>query len=106
MGGAAIDAVSLAEVCVGESNPETTADTIRRWGVDTLDIPVAAAQVSARAYREYRERRRERSGKDSPHMPLPDFFIGAHAQVMGWRLATADEGRIKTYFPSVLLITP
>jgi predicted nucleic acid-binding protein len=37
---------------------------------------------------------------------LPDFFIGAHAQIMGWPLATADEGRFRTYFPSVILRTP
>jgi hypothetical protein len=27
-----------------------------------------------------------------PVMPLPDFFIGAHAGIMGWELATADRG--------------
>ena len=54
----------------------------------------------------YRERRLSQSGKESPVMPLPDFFIGAHAQVMGWPLATADEGRIRTYFPSVVLKLP
>ncbi|HEV7517221.1 MAG TPA: hypothetical protein VGR07_13040 [Thermoanaerobaculia bacterium] len=36
----------------------------------------------------------------------PDFFIGAHAQVMGWPLVTADAGRFRTYFPSVPLLTP
>lgn len=30
----------------------------------------------------------------------------AHAQVMGWPIATADEGRFRTYFPSVFLQTP
>jgi predicted nucleic acid-binding protein len=39
-------------------------------------------------------------------MPLPDFFIGAHAEVMGWPPATADEGRFRTSFPSVTLETP
>lgn len=105
-GGAAINAACLAEVCVGAGDPETAADTIRGWGVSILDIPVAAAQVCGKAYREYRRRRREQAGKDSPVMPLPDFFIGAHAETMGWTLATADETRIRTYFPSVRLITP
>ena len=104
--GAVTNAVCLAEVCVGEDDPETAADRIRSWDVDVIDVPAAAAPVCARAYREYRKRRREQSGKDAPLVPLPDFFIGAHAQIMGWSLATADETRIRTYFPTVPLITP
>jgi predicted nucleic acid-binding protein len=50
--------------------------------------------------------RKADSGKDAPALTLPDFFIGAHAQIMGWSLATADESRFKTYFPSVPLRTP
>jgi len=104
--GAVINVVSLAEVCVGDEEPETAADRIREWGVEILDVPVAAADVCARAYRKYRERRQSQSGRISPAMPLPDFFIGAHAQIMDWHLATADAGRFKTYFPSVPLDTP
>ncbi len=104
--GAAVDAVSLAEVCVGDEEPETAADRIRSWGVEILDVPVAAADICAKAYRRYSDRRRLQSGKESPAVPLPDFFIGAHAQIMGWDLATVDEGRFKTYFSSVTLRTP
>ncbi len=104
--GAAVNAVCLAEICVGEDEPWTVPDRIRGWGVAVLDVPAAAADVCAAAYRRYRERRQRHSGKDSPRMPLPDFFIGAHAQVMGWPLATADTGRIRTYFPSVRLVVP
>ena len=104
--GAVINAVCLAEICVGDENPETAADRIRGWGIDILDVPAAAAEVCAVAYRQFIERRRQQAGKDSPRIPLPDFFIGAHAQVMGWTLATADVSRIRTYFPSVKLVTP
>jgi predicted nucleic acid-binding protein len=104
--GAAINAVSLAEIYVGEPNPESAADLIRSWGVQILDAPAAAASVCASAYVTYRERRAEQSGKGSPRMPLPDFFIGAHAQVMEWAVATADPARFNTYFPSVTLETP
>jgi hypothetical protein len=104
--GASVNAVSLAEVCVGDAEPRTVADRVRRWGVSVLDVPVAASEVCARAYQAYRLRRKTGSGKDAPAMPLPDFFIGAHAQVMGWTLATADEGRFKTYFPNVTLRLP
>ena len=104
--GAAIDAVCLAEICVGEDDPATVADRIRGWGVEVIDVPAAAADVCAAAYRKYRERRRQQSSKESSRTPLPDFFIGAHAQVMGWTLATADAARIRTYFPSVRLAVP
>ena len=70
-------------------------------------VPIEiVAEPCAKAYLKYRERRRAESGRDAPSLPLPDFFIGAHAQVMGWPLATADEGRFRTYFPSVTLRTP
>ena len=104
--GAVINAVCLAEICVGERDPATTADRIRGWGIDVLDVPVAAADICAAAYRRYRERRLQQSGKASPRTPLPDFFIGAHAQIMGWTLATADTTRFTAYFPSVRLMTP
>ncbi len=104
--GAAINAVCLAEICVGEPQPATAADRIRSWGVEILDVPAAAAAACAAAYLRYRRRRQRQSDKDAPRAPLPDFFIGAHAQIMGWRLATADPSRIRTYFPAVRLVTP
>ena len=104
--GAAVNAVCLAEIYVGEEEPGTVVDRIRGWGVEVLDVPAAAAEVCAAAYWSYRKRRRQQSGKDAPRTPLPDFFVGAHAQIMGWDLATADTGRIRTYFPDVRLVAP
>lgn len=104
--GAAINVVSLAELCVGERHPSTAAERVRSWGVEILDLPVAAAEVCAAAYATYRERRRAESGGDSPRVPLPDFFIGAHAVVLGCWLATADTRRFTTAFPAVVLVSP
>jgi hypothetical protein len=104
--GAAINAMTLAELCVGDAEPSTVADRVRGWGIEALDIPSAAAEISARAFVSYRNRRKRSTERDVPLIPLPDFFIGAHAQVMGWTLATADQDRYKTYFPKVRLSTP
>ena len=104
--GAAVNAVCQAKICVGEEEPRTLADRIRGWGVEILDVPAAAAEVCSAAYRSYRERRRLQSGKDAPRTPLPDFFVGAHAQIMDWSLAAADTARIRIYFPTVRLVSP
>ncbi len=104
--GAGVNVVSVAEICVGEDDPESVTDRIRGWGVQVLDIPSAVAPVCARAFRLYRRRRTAQSGQTLPAMPLPDFFIGAHAQVLKCDLATADAERFRTYFPSVNLLTP
>lgn len=104
--GCAVDSVSLAEICVGDSDPSSVADRIGRWGVEVVDTPAAAAVACAAAFRTYRARRRDQSGSEAPSTPLPDFFIGAHALVRGWDLATADPQRFRTYYPEVRLITP
>ncbi|MBI4555977.1 MAG: PIN domain-containing protein [Candidatus Hydrogenedentes bacterium] len=104
--GAALNAVSLAELCVGDADPPAVADRVRRWGIGILDVPTAAAEACAEAYRQFRERRWRDSGRTAPSTPLPDFFIGAHAMIMGWELATTDQGRFTTYFPSVTLKIP
>lgn len=54
------------------------------------------------AYQRYLKRR---SGASS-RIPLPDFFIGAHAQHVGATILTRDTRRFRTYFPDVSLITP
>ena len=104
--GAATNAVSIAEVCVGDQQPELASGRVQSWGVQIIDLPVGAAVGCAAAYRRYRERRRQQTGTIAPLVPLPDFFIGAHAQLAACPLATADPDRIRTYFPDVVLITP
>ena len=100
--GAALDAVSLAELQVGAVDPGSVAITLKSWGIVLVDVPQIASESAARAYREYRDQ----SGKETPAMALPYFFIGAHAEVLGWSLATVDKGRFTTYFPDVDLIMP
>lgn len=103
---AIINPVVLAELCVGDSEPDAVMDRVRSWGVMTADLPAAAATLCAEAFRNYLLRREEEVRPAGTKIPMPDFFIGAHAQLMGWRIATADLGRYQTYFPQVELVKP
>jgi len=98
--------VTVAELCAGDRNPQNVESDLRNWGVQILDVPAAAAVVCGKAYRRYALARRTSGGGDAPKMPLPDFFIGAHAEIMDWKLATRDSDRISKYFPSAGLLTP
>ena len=64
------------------------------------DLPWEAAFLAGKAFRIYRRRGGKRS------LPLPDFYIGAHAAVRSYSLLTRDAARFRTYFPTLDLITP
>jgi len=104
--GAGINAVTLAELCAGSPQPEDIAQEIRNLELQIFDLPSATSQTCAKAYRHYLASRRASGGSPAPKTPLPDFFIGAHAEIMGWKLATRDRERIAKYFPNVDLVTP
>jgi len=65
-----------------------------------LPLPYAAGWLAAQAFVKYR-----RSGgvKTSP---LPDFYIGAQAEIEGRTLVTRDAARYRTYFPNLQIIAP
>ena len=71
-----------------------------------VDVPAACAASAAAAYQRYLENRKAAGRRPISRMPLPDFFIGAHAMAMNWQLATADQGRFGTYFPGLQLMMP
>jgi predicted nucleic acid-binding protein len=104
--GAGINTVTLAELCVGSHQPEDLAPEIRKLGIEILDLPAVTAMLCGQAYRRYLAARRKSGGSTAPKIPLPDFFIGAHAEIMGWKLATRDTERMARYFPRVVLLTP
>ncbi len=105
--GAAINAVCFAELCAGRPDASAAIEAeLSTLGIQILDVPAAAAPICGRAYSQYRKERRRAGGGNAPATPLPDFFIGAHAELLGWKLATRDSDRYRIYFPAVELIEP
>jgi len=63
-------------------------------------IPREAAFLAGKCFVEYRRRGGRRL------LPLPDFFIGAHAAVARLPLVTRDTKRFREYFPRLQLVQP
>jgi predicted nucleic acid-binding protein len=99
-GEVAINQIVYAEVAVGFRSREHLERTLQGAGIMRVALPWAAAWLVARAFLDYRKRGGSRT------TPLPDFFIGAHAEAAGIPLLTRDPHRVRTYFPEVELIAP
>lgn len=63
-----------------------------------LRLPFEAGWSAAQAFVAYRDRGGAKTA------PLPDFYIGAHAEFAGLTLVTRDASRYRTYFPKLKLI--
>jgi predicted nucleic acid-binding protein len=95
-----INPLVYAEVSVGFDAIEAVeaalpTDIYRREG-----LPYEAAFLAGKVFLDYRR------GGGTKRSPLPDFYIGAHAAVAGYRLLTRDATRYRTYFPKIELIAP
>jgi predicted nucleic acid-binding protein len=61
---------------------------------------VGAPPILTVGSKKYRKRGGEKKA------PLPDFYIGAHAAIAGFKLLTRDVARYRTYFPTIEIIAP
>ena len=95
-----INPIIYAEVSVRYSRIEELEDALPRAMIEREPIPFEAAFLAGKSFVAYKRRAGTR------HSTLPDFFIGAHAAVAGYRLLTRDAGRYRTYFPKLTLIAP
>jgi len=68
--------------------------------INREDLPWEAAIKGGLAHSIYR-----RAGGLRERV-LPDFLIGAHAELKGYRLLTRDARRYRSYFPELDIIAP
>jgi predicted nucleic acid-binding protein len=95
-----INPLIYAEVSVGFASAEELdhhlPDDLCRREAPPWEAAFLAGQCSVR----YRRRGGSRTS------PLPDFYIGAHAAVLCYRLLTCDARRYHGYFATLELISP
>ena len=95
-----VNPIVYAEVSVRFTRVEDLEDALPTREFRRSPLPWAAAFLAGKAFMAYRRNR------GSASVPLPDFFIGAHAAVDDLALLTRDVGRYRTYFPTVELLCP
>ena len=95
-----INALIYAEVSIGFRAIEDLEEALPTELYRREDLPYEAAFLAGKCFLRYR-----RDG-GTRRSPLPDFYIGAHAAVAGYRLLTRDARRYRTYFPTLDLIAP
>ena len=99
-GPVAVNGVIYAELSAGAELIAEVDETLEDAGIILEEIPRAALFLAGKAFALYRSSGGQRTGV------LPDFFIGAHATVIGATLLTRDTRRYRTYFPNLDLLTP
>ena len=95
-----INPIVYAETSLGFSDTRVLDDHLENLMLARLPLPFSAAFRAGRAFLRYRRAGGARTS------PLPDFYIGAHAETEGLTLLTRDVGRYRSYFPSLELIAP
>ena len=99
-GALVINEVIYAELSARVETESILDELIAEVGVRLDRMPKSALFQAGKAFERYRRSGGTRTGV------LPDFFIGAHAQVARLPILTRDIARYRTYFPNVGLIAP
>jgi predicted nucleic acid-binding protein len=95
-----INSVVYAELSISFDRFEEVVAFLGGAGIEVDEMPRAALFLAGKAFQTYRARGGTKTGV------LSAFFIGAHAVVEGMSLLTRDIGRYRSYFPTIMLITP
>jgi len=97
-----INPVIYSELSMAFARIEELEAVLAEGGFELHEIPREALFLAGKAFLDYRKRSRSAVRRNV----LPDFFIGAHAALLGMPILTRDVGRYATYFPTVTLLHP
>lgn len=96
----AVNPVIYAEVSIRFEKVEDLDAALPSTYFRRLPLPWEAAFLAGKRFFDYRRKGGQKRS------PLPDFYIGAHAEVGGMTLLTRDAARYRTYFPALRIIAP
>jgi hypothetical protein len=96
----AINPIIYAELSLNFDSVAALDAAVDGLGLQFRDLPRSALFLAGKAFVKYR-----RAGGTKGNV-LADFFVGAHAAVMGCGIITRDARRYRNYFPRVALLVP
>jgi len=96
----AVNPIIYAEVSIRFEKVEELDAALPATYFRRLPLPWEAAFLAGKCFLDYRRKGVQKRS------PLPDFYIGAHAEVGGMTLLTRDAARYHTYFPALRIISP
>jgi len=92
--------IVYCKVSISLDSREATDEVISTLSLSRCGYDHDVLFRAGKAFLDYRKNNGTKEGV------LPDFLIGALAEVEGRPVLTRDSGKIRTYFPAVELITP
>ena len=95
-----INPIIFAEVSVGFERVEQLEAALPPGLFRRENLPWEAAFLAGKCFLAYRRKGGQKTST------LPDFYIGAHAALAGYRLLTRDAARYRTYFPGLEILVP
>ncbi len=93
-----INSIVYSEVSIGFNKIEEIEQALSELDIKVLEIPREALFLAGKTFLNYRK------NKGTKASTLPDFFIGAHANISKFDLITRDTSKYKPYFPQTRLI--
>lgn len=95
-----INPIIYAAVSIGFDRIEDLEAALPAEYFERRPLPWEAGFLAGKCFKRYRDRGGRR------RLPLPDFYIGAHAALDGLTLLTRDSRRYRSYFPKLRIISP
>jgi len=92
--------IVYSELAVKSTSEHNLDRDLRDLGLQFQPISKSALYLAGKVFGRYKAAGGTRASN------IPDFFIGAQAQVAGLPLLTRDVRRYRTYFPAIELIAP
>lgn len=95
-----VNLIVYTELLVPGPDVDALDELLDVYGTLRSPLPWACAALAARAFAQYRR------GGGRKTVPLPDFYIGAHAAIANLSVVTRDVTGYRSYFPKLRLICP